>query len=216
MVHPCGLLLFVEVSLCRNQCQLWDINCMSMVGQNVIKVLSSNFGRGDRTTCSEGQLPDQLNNTNCFLPGTLKEMSHSCDGKNRCSVSVSTWSVAPVDPCNDTTKYLDVSYTCLPAVRSIICEHSITTLNCDNGVLKIYSANYGRKNRTTCSVGYLSTELSDVNCGSSRTMQEVTKRCQGKTTCDLSANNDIFGDPCIGTYKYLDLSYACLPTRRSY
>ena len=30
-------------------------------------------------------------------------------------------------------------------------------------------------------------------------------------TCLLKASNSIFSDPCVGTYKYLDISYSCVP-----
>lgn len=33
--------------------------------------------------------------------------------------------------------------------------------------------------------------------------------CGGKRTCSFQANNSLFGDPCIGTFKYLTVSYSC-------
>lgn len=34
-------------------------------------------------------------------------------------------------------------------------------------------------------------------------------RCSGKNNCSLSATSSVFGDPCIGTYKYLEVDYTC-------
>lgn len=34
-------------------------------------------------------------------------------------------------------------------------------------------------------------------------------RCNGKNSCTISASNSVFGDPCYGTYKYLEVSYVC-------
>lgn len=34
-------------------------------------------------------------------------------------------------------------------------------------------------------------------------------RCNGKNSCTVSASNSVFGDPCGGTYKYLEVSYVC-------
>lgn len=34
-------------------------------------------------------------------------------------------------------------------------------------------------------------------------------RCNGKNSCTISASNSVFGDPCFGTYKYLEVSYVC-------
>ena len=36
-------------------------------------------------------------------------------------------------------------------------------------------------------------------------------RCEGRTTCLLKALNSIFSDPCGGIYKYLNISYSCVP-----
>jgi hypothetical protein len=36
--------------------------------------------------------------------------------------------------------------------------------------------------------------------------------CNGKTTCSSKADNSIFGDPCYGTGKYLEVVYQCLAT----
>lgn len=36
-------------------------------------------------------------------------------------------------------------------------------------------------------------------------------RCDGKRLCEMSVNSDIFGDPCPGTHKYMEVHYACSP-----
>jgi hypothetical protein len=42
----------------------------------------------------------------------------------------------------------------------------------------------------------------------------VKKQCDGhQSSCDVSANNGIFGDPCPGTYKYLKIGYECQPMK---
>lgn len=33
--------------------------------------------------------------------------------------------------------------------------------------------------------------------------------CNGKNSCTIKASNSVFGDPCIRTYKYLELAYNC-------
>lgn len=33
--------------------------------------------------------------------------------------------------------------------------------------------------------------------------------CSGKNICTIKASNSVFGDPCVGTYKYLELAYIC-------
>uniref|UniRef100_A0A3B4GRJ2 SUEL-type lectin domain-containing protein n=1 Tax=Pundamilia nyererei TaxID=303518 RepID=A0A3B4GRJ2_9CICH len=101
----------------------------------VISVVAALYGRADRETCSEGRPQQQLNNTECSQQGTVdltvtiiilygrymsKEtllfyvcVSFRCDGKKVCELSVTD--VESPDPCVDTYKYLETSYTCLPA-----------------------------------------------------------------------------------------------------
>ncbi|KAM4736752.1 L-rhamnose-binding lectin CSL3-like [Anableps anableps] len=38
---------------------------------------------------------------------------------------------------------------------------------------------------------------------------KVAERCNGKQRCSIRAVNSVFGDPCIGTYKYLEVDYVC-------
>lgn len=34
--------------------------------------------------------------------------------------------------------------------------------------------------------------------------------CNGKNTCSVDATNQVFTDPCRGTYKYLSVNYKCV------
>lgn len=33
--------------------------------------------------------------------------------------------------------------------------------------------------------------------------------CGGKNNCTIEASNSVFGDPCYGIYKYLEVAYVC-------
>ena len=37
----------------------------------------------------------------------------------------------------------------------------------------------------------------------------VRHLCHNMPSCKLNASNKIFGDPCVGTYKYLHVEYCC-------
>ncbi|XP_078346269.1 L-rhamnose-binding lectin ELEL-1-like [Oculina patagonica] len=53
--------------------------------------------------------------------------------------------------------------------------------------------------------------MGDINCVSSNSLEIVQNKCSCKTSCELLANNREFGgDPCAGTYKYLEVKYRCL------
>ena len=85
--------------------------------------------------------------------------------------------------------------------------HNAVTLNCMNGTtLHIHYANYGRlAGPEICD----HPSISDLNCMAASSMSIVTAACEGLTTCTVSAENSVFGDPCVGTYKYLEIHYSC-------
>uniref|UniRef100_A0A671S735 SUEL-type lectin domain-containing protein n=1 Tax=Sinocyclocheilus anshuiensis TaxID=1608454 RepID=A0A671S735_9TELE len=73
-------------------------------------------------------------------------------------------------------------------------------LHVENCKIQINTANYGRTDKTTCSEGRPSSELLKV----------VTSVCEGKNSCSILASNSVFSDPCVGTIKYLYISYSCV------
>ncbi|XP_063065568.1 uncharacterized protein LOC134457490 [Engraulis encrasicolus] len=175
-------------------------------GQDVIKILYSNEGRRDLTTCNRGWRKNQFH---CYSEKTFSHMANRCDGKTRCTEMASSPLFS--EPCPGIFKYLEVSFTCLPAERTITCEGSFTTLACDHGAIKIHSATFGRSDKKICSEGRLAFQTSNDKCGGANDVMGVSEKCDGKTTCDLHASNGVFGDPCTGTYKYLDVRYSCVP-----
>ena len=46
---------------------------------------------------------------------------------------------------------------------------------------------------------------SNIYCHSGTSMSVVKHRCQGQRSCTLYATNSAFGDPCVGTEKYLEV-----------
>ena len=49
-----------------------------------------------------------------------------------------------------------------------------------------------------------------TQCRSGASYSKVSSRCNGIKSCRLVASNKIYGDPCRGTYKYLDVLYTCV------
>ena len=67
-------------------------------------------------------------------------------------------------------------------------------------------ANFGRTNKATCP----HTATSNTNCRAHNSFLIVKSVCNGKNSCTVKANSNFFGgDPCGGTYKYLQIKYAC-------
>ncbi|KAL5010687.1 hypothetical protein ScPMuIL_012992 [Solemya velum] len=89
----------------------------------------------------------------------------------------------------------------------IICEHDSATLTCPDGeMIDILSANYGRTEFETCP----HPARSDLQCVSGSAVTENVRSCNNRNSCTLAASNGIFGDPCYGTFKYLNVTYDCL------
>ncbi|KAI9531086.1 hypothetical protein NQZ68_000580 [Dissostichus eleginoides] len=61
---------------------------------------------------------------------------------------------------------------------------------------------------------YCLTAIHFATCeGSLAHLQCVADSCNGKNRCTISATNSEFGDPCGGTYKYLEVAYTCILRR---
>ncbi|XP_033826104.1 L-rhamnose-binding lectin SML-like [Periophthalmus magnuspinnatus] len=182
--------------------------------RGVIAVQAALYGRQDRETCSYGWIMDHPSDTNCFQEGTKEVLQKRCDGRSTCEVPlyVFHWS----DPCYGTSKYLESTYACVghpeikPMVHNVVeCEHSDANLYCGlHKVIHVVWAHYGRTNRNTCSDNRPWSQLSNVHCKNYVT-RRVVQECNGHSSCSVRASNSVFGDPCRGTYKYLEVKYFC-------
>lgn len=95
-------------------------------------------------------------------------------------------------------------------LKAFTCEGSTLSISClHKGLIRIVRANYGRFTITQCNF-YAQTEGWDMQCHSPNSDIVVRQRCDGRVTCNIAAENDVFGaDPCPSTYKYLDVHYIC-------
>ncbi|XP_065666259.1 protein DD3-3 isoform X3 [Hydra vulgaris] len=86
-----------------------------------------------------------------------------------------------------------------------VCEWSTLTLSTNGlGTLKILEANYGRTSSTLCG----SNPSYNTKCNNQqKSLQIVKSLCESQTSCSVTASNNVFGDPCVGTYKYLEVKY---------
>ena len=109
-----------------------------------------------------------------------------------------------------------------------------------NGIIRISRANYGRFSLGTCNKLGATNEwnVRCINRESKRIVAEryrtlynhliymliwnnffyhcifncfVHCRCDGHSKCQVMASNLVFGDPCEGTYKYLQVYFTCQP-----
>ncbi|XP_047222786.1 uncharacterized protein LOC124869094 [Girardinichthys multiradiatus] len=183
----------------------------------VISVTRAIYGRSDQKTCISGRPVHQIQNVRCS--SSSDKVVQSCNGKQSCSITATNSEFG--DPCVGTYKYLEVDYTCKLPERSsqngptVACEGSVAQLQCDKDqVISVSRAIYGRSDQKTCISGRPVHQIQNVQCSSSS--DKVVQSCNGKQSCSITATNSEFGDPCVGTYKYLEVDYTCkLPERSS-
>ncbi|XP_049610925.1 L-rhamnose-binding lectin SML-like [Syngnathus scovelli] len=172
----------------------------------VINVQQALYGRASSLICHEGKSHQELANVRCAQQGTFDKIKTRCNGKTVCEVGIND--LRNPDPCPGTFKYLQTNFTCLYAFTSVACEQSEAYLYCDpQTVIFVYGADYGRRDRVTCANKRHLKEIENTNC--LHPTDIVASRCNGKRSCRIAATNYLFGDPCVGTYKYLEVSYTC-------
>ena len=75
-----------------------------------------------------------------------------------------------------------------------------------NHKLTVKWANFGRTSKDTCP----DAATSNTNCRADNSLSIVNAACNGKNSCGVEVNTNTFGgDPCVGTYKYLEIKYVC-------
>uniref|UniRef100_A0A3B5R434 SUEL-type lectin domain-containing protein n=1 Tax=Xiphophorus maculatus TaxID=8083 RepID=A0A3B5R434_XIPMA len=89
----------------------------------------------------------------------------------------------------------------------VACEGTVARLHCGKAIY-VTSATYGRTDKKTCSARRPADQLKNTE---SSVFPEGLSNwiCNGKQWCKVKASNYVFGDPCYGTYKYLEVEYIC-------
>uniref|UniRef100_A0A224XD11 Putative rhamnose-binding lectin-like protein n=1 Tax=Panstrongylus lignarius TaxID=156445 RepID=A0A224XD11_9HEMI len=212
--NPCiGVFKYLEADyMCVNRelhplrkivCQNETMFLSCPKGQ-VIRILTAVFGKKDSRYCNQ---PGAYV-TNCEAGGTLDYAKYMCDFRQNCTLNNMVNKFG--DPCLGIWKYLDVTYECKhdgEVNNVVVCEYDKLTIDCGSKYIWITAAFYGRKDHTTC---YNKRFQIHVNhCEAAKSYETVYFRCQNQNKCTLDASNNIFGDPCISTSKYLDVDYMC-------
>ncbi|XP_046727398.1 rhamnose-binding lectin-like isoform X1 [Silurus meridionalis] len=178
-----------------------DLTCAT----GVIQVKSSVYGRTSRKACTFNCTASHFDSTNCvFRTFTIADR---CDGLRHCNLRTDLLTIP--DPCPGTYKYYNTTYNCIPGQVVLICEQEHRTLSCGDNAIQIINAIYGRADSTTCSNGATTCVTKNTNCYAPRTRAIVASLCNGQRSCTLEASNQVFTDPCVGTSKYLTVSYRC-------
>ena len=139
-------------------------------------------------------------------PNSLSIVQGQCQGETSCVLSANNRIFG--DPCYGTHKYLQVQHTCVTPMNAVVCERKSTTIGCSGGSkLYVLKANYGRMaDGSECPHPH---SIKSTQCSASKSLDIVRSLCQGRTSCNIEASNIVFGDPCVGTHKYLEVDYMC-------
>ncbi|XP_057292316.1 coadhesin-like [Hydractinia symbiolongicarpus] len=169
----------------------------------VVRIHSALYGRTSRSYCKWRFYYSR----NCRSRSSLYRTSNLCNNKRSCSIQATNKIYG--NPCFGTVKYLEVKYSCNPRKTDLhhkqVCENKIMTINCGSKRIRISGASYGRTSRRYC--GYKFFHRS--NCHAKSSKRVVTSRCENKHSCSVKASNKVFGNPCLLTSKYLEVSYTC-------
>eukprot|EP00095_Tigriopus_kingsejongensis_P003807 maker-scaffold465_size163580-snap-gene-0.17 protein:Tk03807 transcript:maker-scaffold465_size163580-snap-gene-0.17-mRNA-1 annotation:"PREDICTED: latrophilin-2-like" len=84
---------------------------------------------------------------------------------------------------------------------------------CEEGTqINVVRANFGRFSGSICNdFGENAPQTQDwsVNCLEPRSLRAVNERCNMRASCEIPVTSALFGDPCPGTHKYLEVHYTC-------
>ena len=83
-----------------------------------------------------------------------------------------------------------------------VCEHQTIHINCGSALIQVTHALYGKVSTAYCGGGR-------TDCRASSSFSVAYNYCNGRSSCSVQGSNGIFGDPCPGQYKYLEISYNC-------
>ena len=99
-----------------------------------------------------------------------------------------------------------------PMYSGLWCEDNTMRLSCmASDVIHIEDAFFGRDNAITCSGDR---DVTDTECTSASVHDVISTHCNNKNSCVLNVNNVTLGEPCLGTYKYLNINFTCSGTLR--
>lgn len=89
----------------------------------------------------------------------------------------------------------------------IVCEDQSAYIRCRYpSRISVLEAIYGRSaDRSICPHPSIRT----THCRSSTSDRMVKAQCNGHRICKVKADHRLYGDPCWGTYKYLEVKYRC-------
>jgi len=175
---------------------------------HVIDIESAFYGRLSKDHCGY----HEHYNLNCRATTSGQRIRNACNGVNKCTLFPDDSVYG--NPCGVTWKYIQVQYSCIHKARqpklkqAVFCEGAgERNIQCPAGqVLDIQSGFYGRMSKDYCTYN----EGESLDCVAETSEQRIETKCSGKSICYLNPHNDVYGNPCEGTRKYIQVKYNCV------
>ncbi|KAL9985734.1 hypothetical protein ACROYT_G008174 [Oculina patagonica] len=96
------------------------------------------------------------------------------------------------------------------ASEEVVCQTFKDTISCQDGkIIQVLQASYGRHDLSTCKNPLFYNVYQSTNCHAENSHAIVEATCSYKPSCELYADDSVFGNPCPETYKYLKVGYRC-------
>ncbi|PIK57188.1 putative L-rhamnose-binding lectin CSL3 [Apostichopus japonicus] len=125
--------------------------------------------------------------------------------KHRSPCSENTMGVLTHSLCIAVLYYAAFSGTSAQLQTSLVCEGKTLTIECPSGTtIDVEDALYGR-DRGPSVCNHRSIRVTS-GCKASTSLSRVRDACQGETSCQISASNRVFGDPCGVPISFCELS----------
>lgn len=147
-----------------------------------------------------------------WLPDSTTFLSSFCQMKGRLYLSTVLTTDAGIRPhalTNGLRLRLKMPTAQTPLAKLLTGTHSL--LNIINKATICYSAKV--YNCNSCKVSSVNQDESNskitLSLISYSLLSHCIHSCNGKNSCTVRVSNSVFGEPCVGTYKYLDVAYVC-------
>ena len=184
-----------------------------------IQITSASYGRRvPHAVLCPNVSSFKIDRTDCVHSYSKSIVQKLCEGRQTCVFLAHDCVFG--DPCAGTHKYLEVENECVARLRISFsyqipsyaaCEYGKLPIACPYGhKIQVTYANYGRLIPSSIFCPYYTTHDDKTDCIASDATSIVQNICDGQPKCIISASNSIFGDPCVDTYKYLEVEYECM------
>ncbi|XP_065653861.1 fibrillin-1-like isoform X2 [Hydra vulgaris] len=198
---------------CKNSMKLGkdNVSCVSIAqacqmdnliidckGKGYIKVVDANYEKTN--ACSD----TSISKTKCSQKDQYN--SFKDDRYNKCSDMKYCKILVP--KCENYNS-IKVQYYCAPKTNVVkICHGKELKIDCKNQeLIEIVRANYKRTVGSDCP-GF-SDWRRECNRKRTNSIKVIRKMCLNKSSCIVKASNEVFGNLCVGTHKYLEVEYYC-------